>query len=80
MQDNDYGWFIENYREIYRKYGKSYVVIKNKTVLGSYSTYAEGLSATVVTEKIGSFIVQKCTGDETGYTNYILSTDFLKTA
>lgn len=78
MQDNDYRWFLANYHEIYRKYGTSFVVIKDKTILGSYPTYAAGLSATVATEKVGSFIIQKCTGDESGYTNYISSTNFIQ--
>ena len=53
--------------------GVSYLAIKNKTVLGSYSSYAEALHETEKSEPIGSFIIQFCNGNETGYTNYISS-------
>ena len=76
MQTNDYKWFLENYNAIYEKYGVSYVVIKNKTILGTFETYAEGVRATSKTDEIGTFIVQKCDGNESAYTTYISSMCF----
>jgi hypothetical protein len=73
LQETDYKWFLENYKMLYEQYGVSYLAIKNKTVLGSYSSYAEALHETEKSEPIGSFIIQYCNGNETGYTNYISS-------
>lgn len=76
MQDRDYKWFLENYDDLFKKYGCAYLAIKNATVLGAYKTYAEGVRNTEKTEELGTFIVQLCNGDENGYTNYIASMDF----
>ena len=60
MQEQDYFWFEENYPELQKKFGDAFLAIKNKTVLGSYSTYAEGVRTTEKTEELGTFIVQEC--------------------
>lgn len=74
LQETDYKWFLDNYRQLYAQYGESYLAIKGQKVLGSYDTYAEALHQTEKTEPLGSFIVQYCNGKENGYTNYIAST------
>lgn len=76
MQSSDYEWFLEHFSELFNKFGNRYVAIKNKTVLGAYSTYAEGVNTTLKTEQIGTFIVQLCGNDESAYTNYISSMNF----
>ncbi len=75
--NEDYRWFLKNYKELFDKYGESYVVIKNQKVIGVYKTYAEGVRITEKTEALGTFIVQKCGIDEAAYTNYISSLSFL---
>ena len=77
MQDVDYKWFLDNYLELYKKYGDTFLVIKNKTVIGSYNSYAEAVKAMEGREDIGTFIVQKCNGCESAYTNYISSICFM---
>lgn len=77
MQKRDYAWFLENYSDLFGKYGSAYLVIKNETVIGTYSSYAEGVKETSKTEPLGSFIVQKCDGSESAYTNYISSMNFI---
>lgn len=76
MQNADYEWFLEHCSELFNKFGNTYLAIKNKTVLGAYSTYAEGVKTTLKTEQIGTFIVQLCGSDESAYTNYISSMNF----
>ena len=76
MQNADFEWFIANYVKLYKKFGSAYLAIKNKTVLGTYESYAEGVCATQKTEELGTFIIQKCGKDESSYTNYISSTMF----
>ena len=70
-QLRDFKWFKRNNKKLYAKYGNSYLAIKNKKVLGVFSSYAEGVRETSKTELLGTFIVQHCTGDESGYTEYI---------
>ena len=72
-QQKDFHWFLDNYSELSKKYGDSYLVIKDQAVIGVYPSYAEGVELTAKNEKMGSFIVQHCNGKESGYTNYITS-------
>lgn len=76
MQDSDFQWFMDNYDDIFKKYGESYVAIRDKEVLGTYKSYAEGVKETMKKYPLGSFIVQFCNGDESGYTEYIASMSF----
>ena len=77
MQDTDFEWFKENYSDIFSKFGNSFVAVKNNTVIGSFSTFAEAYEKTCEKEVPGTFIVQLCNGDETGYSNYVTSMNFM---
>lgn len=70
---NDFSYFIENYQKLYEQYGHKYIVIQNQTVLGSYDTEIEAIKKTSEVYPLGTFIVQECNGDESGYTNYVSS-------
>ena len=56
----NYEWFVSQYDELSRIYGDSFIVIKNKSVLNSYASYAEAVIETQKTEPLGTFIVQEC--------------------
>lgn len=73
MQDEDFKWFVENYCDLYSKYGVSYLVISNKEVIGSYKKFKYAVDEAKRTLPIGQFIVQFCNGKESGYTNYVTS-------
>lgn len=75
-QSSDFRWFKENHRSLFDKYGDSYLAIKNKAIIGKFASYAEGVIAISKTEAIGTFIVQHCTSDDSGYTNYIYSMNY----
>lgn len=77
MNKNDFQWFVDNWAELYAKYGDSYIAIKNKTVLGSYDSFASGVRTTIKTETAGTFIVQHCTADDSGYVGHISSMNFM---
>lgn len=38
MRLHDFNWFVENYNDIFAKYGRCYVVIKNQQILGVYAS------------------------------------------
>lgn len=71
--NNDYKWFVSNNKKLFKKYGAKYLAIKNKKVIGVYDSVGEGVEITQQTEKLGTFIVQKCGKDESAYTFYISS-------
>jgi len=77
MQDKDFEWFLKNYDTLYNKYGRSFLAIKNETVLGFYSNFHEASETTQKTEELGTFIIQECNGDESAYTIQIASMNFM---
>ncbi|MBQ7152997.1 MAG: hypothetical protein IJR83_03550 [Clostridia bacterium] len=72
-QKSDFKWYKRNLRKLYEQYGDCYLAIKKKTVLGAYSSFAEGVHETEKREKLGTFIVQKCGPDESAYTETMLT-------
>jgi len=76
IQSSDFQWFLKNYADLFEKYGNTYLAIKNNAVIGTYNSYAEAVKSTSSREELGTFIVQECNGDESAYTNYILSMNF----
>ena len=75
-QTIDFKWFIENRQTLFDEYGDTYLAIKGKRVVGVYTSYAEGVKKTMSKEQLGTFIVQHCTADESGYTEYIYSMNY----
>ena len=69
----DFEYFIEHYQELYEKYGHKFIAIKNKTVLGVYNSEIAAMDDISKQYPLGTFIIQECNGDESGYTNYISS-------
>lgn len=69
----DFDFFIAHYTEFYEKYGHKFIAIKNQTILGIFDDEVSAIHETSQTHPLGSFIVQECNGDESGYTNYISS-------
>lgn len=76
-QDRNFRWFVENYDELYKQYGVSYLAIKDRAVIGVYNSYVEALKETCKTEELGTFNIQFCNGDDSGYTSYIVSMNFM---
>lgn len=35
LQDKDFNWFLQNYMELFKEYGKKYLAIKSEMVLGA---------------------------------------------
>lgn len=72
-RQRDFDYFIAHYGEFYEKYGHKFIAIRNQTVLAVYDDEINAIRETSREYPLGSFIVQECNGDESGYTNYISS-------
>lgn len=68
----DFDFFIENYQEFYKQYGHKFLAIKNKSVLGHYDAVQDAINDLSPTYKLGSYIIQECTGDESAYRTTIM--------
>lgn len=69
----DFEWFLQNYEELYKKYGYCHIGIRHKKILGIYESYEQAISILSNQYELGEYIIQKCNGDESGYTNYVSS-------
>ena len=74
---NDFKYFVSIYQDLYNKYGKSFIALKNKKMLGAFKTVNETIQALSDKYKLGTYIIQECNGDESGYTASIMTT-FIK--
>jgi len=69
----DFQFFLDEYDNLYKKYGHKFFAIQNQQILGVFDTQDEALQSISQTNEMGTFIVQECNGDESGYTSYISS-------
>lgn len=69
----DFDFFISNYDELYKKYGHKFIAIQFEQIIGVYETEIAAIEDVTKSHPLGTFIVQECNGDESGYTNYISS-------
>ena len=72
----DFAWFKEHYADFQKKYGESFIAIKNKKILGVYDSYDNVVRETAKTEELGTFIVQECSPDYKAYQCSIASINF----
>lgn len=72
-RSNDFQWFLNNYDNLFFEYGHKVFAIQNQKVLGIYDDKNSAIDITSETHKLGTFIVEECTGDETGYAAYVTS-------
>jgi hypothetical protein len=65
----DFQFFLDNVKELEKKYKGKYVVIKDCKIIGDYDTFKDGVFETVKKGiKAGSFIVQKADANPETYT------------
>ena len=74
---NDFHWFLKHYDDLFKEYGHKFLVIQNEKILGTYDDKNIALDTTLKRFPIGTFIVQECNGEESGYTNYITSWELI---
>lgn len=67
----DFDFFLQHYQELYQEYGHKLMAIKNTEILGIYDSVREAIYEIGKTYPLGTFIVQECNGDESGYTHYM---------
>lgn len=70
---DDFNFFLKHYDVFFQKYGHKFIVIQRHKVLGVYDNVVTAVNNTSKLYPLGTFIVQECNGNESGYTNYISS-------
>lgn len=61
---NDFHYFADHYKELFGKYGKGFVAIRNKEVLGASKAIEELLERLRPEYEPGSYSLQECDDSE----------------
>ena len=69
---SDFEYYKSNLKRLFEEYGKCYIAIRNKEILGSYKTLKEAKNALSQSFSTGDYILQKCAEDERAYTTKIM--------
>ncbi len=64
MLEKEYEYYLKHKSSLIEKYGGKYVVIKNNDVLGAYENKEDAIKQTQIKHKIGTFLIQLCSGKE----------------
>nr|DAR36284.1 MAG TPA: hypothetical protein [Caudoviricetes sp.] len=59
----DFNYYVQNHKEIVKKYLNKYIVIKEQSIVDSYDTFEEAVSESSKKYDLGTFIIQKCSED-----------------
>lgn len=65
---DEFDYYLENQDSMVEKYDGKVVVIKDKSVIGSYSDEGEAVAATLPEHELGTFLVQRVSAGDEAYT------------
>ncbi len=63
----EHEYFLSNLNDLATKYNGKYVVVKDEAILGVYETEELAINKTLLTQKLGTFLVRKCSKDTNVY-------------
>ena len=68
MLEKEFEYYLENQKELIRKYSGKVIVIKNEKVIGEYNSEVIALMETKKEHELGTFLIQKCSPGNVDYT------------
>jgi len=68
MLHDELQFFIDNQKDLLKKYRNKVLVIKNQKVIASYDTPLQAYVATQLKHELGTFLIQKCEPGPDAYT------------
>jgi hypothetical protein len=68
MLDKEFEYYLDNQKELVKKYNNKFIVIKNNAVIGSYDSEGEAYIETLKKEELGTFLIQHCLPGEESHT------------
>ena len=66
--EKEFNFYIKNQGKLVKEYNGKFIVIKNEKVLGAYDSEIKAIDETTKTEKLGTFLIQKCEPGAESYT------------
>ncbi len=68
--ESEFNYYLDHQDELVKRYNGKFLVIKGNKVLGAYDAELEAIEQTSKTEKLGTFLIQKCEPGEASYTQH----------
>ena len=66
--EKEFKYYLENQKELVKKYNGKFIVIKDLNVIGAYDSELEAVQKTSEKHELGTFLVQKCEPGNESYT------------
>ncbi|MBQ0052128.1 MAG: hypothetical protein KBT11_08720 [Treponema sp.] len=74
----DFAYFKNSYDDLFKKYGHKFFAIKNESVLLACDTPRQVIEGLLPAYKPGTYLLQECNGNVSGYTHTIYGANPLK--
>lgn len=72
--DKNFDWFVDNYKNIYKKYGNAFIAIHDRKIVGVYDDKDVAFKETSKKYRPGTFNIQHCDEeDDPGVDGWIMT-------
>lgn len=68
MLEKDFQYYLDNQKELVKKYNGMFLIIKDCEVVGAYKTKPEAYDTATSLYKLGTFLIQHCLPGAESYT------------
>lgn len=62
-RDDDYKWFKENQKELFKIYPNKFLIVSGCQILGAFGTFDDAMEEALKKMKAGEFLIQQCIED-----------------
>ena len=78
MLEKEFDYYLNNQKELSKKYPDKFIVIVGEQVVADYPTYEEALYKSKNAMPKGTFLIQRCLNSSIAYTSTFHSNVFLE--
>ena len=68
MLEKEFKYYLNNQKELVKKYKGKFIVIKNQMVIGDYGSEMNAYNETLKEHELGTFLIQHCLPGEESHT------------
>lgn len=60
MLEKEYKYYLDNKKELLKKYKGKFVVIKNNDIIGTFNSFSDAYHNTIKDHELGTFMIHQC--------------------
>ena len=68
MLEKEFKYYLDNQKNLVKKYNGKFLVIKDEEVIGVYDTELDAYKESIKKFAVGTFLIQFCSPDKSSYT------------